>query len=80
MAVTAATPTTLSSKTLAERSHLLRNRLYGVAFILIALFTYWLFAQGVDPKLVSTYGLNQGNVTTAERVRRFQALTSNAAS
>ncbi len=68
MAVTAATPTTLSSKTLAERSHLLRNRLYGVAFILIALITYWLFAQGVDPKLVSTFGLNQGNVASAERL------------
>jgi ABC-type uncharacterized transport system permease subunit len=68
MAVTTATTNAISSKTLTERSHLLRNRLYGVAFILIALATYWLFAQGVDPKLVSTYGLNQGNVAAAERV------------
>jgi ABC-type uncharacterized transport system permease subunit len=68
MTVTAATATNISSKTLAERSHLLRNRLYGVAFILIALVTYWLFAQGIDPKLVSTFGLNQGNVAAAERL------------
>ncbi len=68
MAVTTATTNAISSKTLTERSHLLRNRLYGVAFIVIALATYWLFAQGVDPKLVSTYGLNQGNVAAAERV------------
>ncbi len=58
----------VSSKTLTERSHLLRGRLYGAAFILIALVTYWLFAQGVDAKMVSTYGLNQGNVPAAERL------------
>src|SRR5262249_52027929 len=69
MAVTSAVPTTtISSKALAERSHLLRNRLYGAAFILIALLTYWLFAQGVDGSLVSTFGLNQGNVPAAERL------------
>ena len=68
MAVTAATANAISSKTLTERSHQLRNRLYGAAFILIALLTYWLFAQGVDRKLVSTYGLNQGNADAAERV------------
>ena len=67
MAVTTAT-TTVSSKTLTERSHLWRNRLYGVAFVLIALAIYWLFVQGVDPKLVSTFGLNQGNVPAAERI------------
>ena len=68
MAVTSISPATVSSKTLAERSHLLRNRLYGVAFILIALAIYWLFAQGVDAKAVSTFGLNQGNVTAADRL------------
>ena len=68
MAVTATTANNVSSKTLTERSHLLRNRLYGAAFILIALAIYWLFVQGVNPKLVSTYGLNQGNVPTAERL------------
>ena len=68
MAVTTAPPNTVSSKTLTERSHQLRNRLYGVAFILIALAIYWLFAQGIDAKLVSTYGLNQGNVAAVERV------------
>ena len=68
MAVTATTANNVSSKTLTERSHLLRNRLYGAAFILIALAIYWLFVQGVNPKLISTYGLNQGNVPTAERL------------
>ena len=68
MAVTTASPNTVSSKTLTERSHQLRNRLYGVAFIRIALALYWLFAQGGDAKLVSTYGLNQGNVAAADRV------------
>jgi len=68
MAVTTAAPAAVSSKTLAERSHLLRNRLYGVAFILIALAIYWLFAQGVDAKSISTYGLNQGNVAAADRL------------
>jgi ABC-type uncharacterized transport system permease subunit len=68
MATTTAAPAVLSSKSLTERSHLLRSRLYGAAFILIALVTYWLFAQGVDTKLTSTYGLNQGNVPAAERL------------
>jgi len=68
MAVTTAAPAAVSSKTLAERSHLLRNRLYGVAFIVIALAIYWLFAQGVDAKSISTYGLNQGNVAAADRL------------
>jgi general nucleoside transport system permease protein len=68
MAVSAATANTVSSQTLTARSHQRRNRAYGVAFILIALVTYWLFAQGVDPKLVSTYGLNQGNVAASERL------------
>ena len=68
MAVTATTANNVSSKTLTERSHLLRNRLYGAAFILIALAIYWLFVQGVNPKLVSSYGLNQGNVPAAERL------------
>jgi ABC-type uncharacterized transport system permease subunit len=68
MAITAATATTVSSKTLTERSHQLRSRLYGIAFIVIALATYWLFAQGVDTKSVSTYTLNQGNVAAGDRL------------
>ena len=68
MTATIASPTAVSSKALAERSHRLRNRLYGAAFILIALAIYWLFAQGVDAKSVSTYGLNQGNVAAADRL------------
>ncbi len=68
MATTTATPSTLSSKALAERAHLGRNRAFGVAFIVIALAMFWLFGQGVDTKLVSTFGLNQGNVPANERV------------
>src|SRR5438045_4348533 len=68
MAVSATIPTTISSKALAERSHQLRSRLYGAAFILIALAIYWLFAQGVDAKAVSTYTLNQGNVAVGDRL------------
>jgi general nucleoside transport system permease protein len=73
MAVSATTPSTaasprVSSETLAERSHLLRSRLYGVAFIVLALVIYWLFARGVDTQAISTYGLNQGNVAAADRL------------
>ncbi len=62
------TTATLTSKNLTEQAHLTRNRAYGVAFIFIALAMYWLFAQGVDPALVSTFGLNQGAVPVAERL------------
>jgi len=72
MAVSATTPppvsSALSSKTLTERSHQLRSRLYGAAFIVIALIIYWLFAQGVDAKAISTFTLNQGNVAACDRL------------
>lgn len=58
----------LTRKSAGQQAHLLRARLYGAAFLLLALATYWLFAQGVDPDLVSKYGLNQGNVPAAERL------------
>jgi simple sugar transport system permease protein len=63
-----AATTAIATKSAAEQAHVLRNRLYGVAFILIALAMYWLFAQGVDPALVSQYGLNQGTVPADERL------------
>ncbi|MBI4316334.1 MAG: ABC transporter permease [Chloroflexi bacterium] len=53
---------------MTERAHLTRNRIFGVVFVLLALATYWLFAQGVGPESVSTFGLNQGNVAAADRV------------
>jgi general nucleoside transport system permease protein len=62
------TTTALTPKMLAERSHLARNRAFGVAFIVIALAMYWLFARGVDTQLVSTFGLNQGAVPASERL------------
>ncbi|MBL8055848.1 MAG: hypothetical protein JNK29_04075, partial [Anaerolineales bacterium] len=58
----------MTRKSAAEQAHILRARIYGVVFIVIALAMYWLFAQGVDPALVSKYGLNQGNVAAAERL------------
>jgi simple sugar transport system permease protein len=64
----ATTTSALTRKSMAEQAHSMRARIYGVAFILIALATYWLFAQGVDPAAVSTYGLNQGNVPAEERL------------
>lgn len=64
----AATSAALSQKSAVEQAHRLRNRLYGIAFIVIALAMYWLFAQGVDPEVISKYGLNQGNVPAAERL------------
>ncbi len=63
-----AATTTVATKSAGAQAHLTRNRIYGAVFFLIALITYWLFAQGVDPALVSQYGLNQGNVPAAERL------------
>ncbi len=63
------TATTIASnKLMTERAHLTRNRIFGVVFVLLALATYWLFARGVGPESVSTFGLNQGNVAAADRV------------
>src|SRR6185369_7281277 len=42
--------------------------LYGIAFIVLALVIYWLFAQGVDGQSLSTFGLNQGNVAAGARL------------
>lgn len=63
-----ATTTAVSLKSLAAQSHTTRSRVYGVVFLLIAAATYWLFANGVDPSLVSEFGLNQGNVAKEERL------------
>src|SRR5262245_22704565 len=67
MATSAAT-VPISSRALAERSHLLRNRVYGVVFILIALLMYLLFARGVGASSVSTFGLNQGTANEGTRL------------
>ncbi len=64
----ATTTTALTPKMLTERAHLARNRAFGVAFIVIALAIYWLFARGVEPGMVSTFGLNQGVVPASERL------------
>jgi len=58
--------TTLTSKT--TDVHQTRNRAFGIAFIVIALAIYWLFALGVDSAATSTFGLNQGVVPAAERL------------
>jgi simple sugar transport system permease protein len=63
-----ATTTAVSPKVLAEEAHKTRNRAFGVAFIVIALLMYWFFAQEVDPALQSSFGLNQGAVSAAERL------------
>jgi len=64
----AATTTAASLKSVAEESHKTRSRIFGVAFIVIAIIAYWLFANGVDPALQSTFGLNQGNVPAEQRL------------
>src|SRR3990172_12421648 len=63
-----ANTTAVSQKSLAGQSHATRSRIYGVVFLLIAVATYWLFANGVDSSLVSEFGLNQGNVAKEERL------------
>ncbi len=63
-----AATTTASLNSLAEESHRTRSRIYGVVFLVIALAVYWLFANGVDPALQSTFGLNQGNVPADQRL------------
>ena len=60
--------TTVSTKLMTEQAHKTRNRAFGIAFLVIAALTYWLFANGVDAALVSTYGLNQGVVPKEERL------------
>ncbi|MBI3360401.1 MAG: ABC transporter permease [Chloroflexi bacterium] len=60
--------TTVSTRMLTEQAHQTRQRVFGVVFIVIALASYWLFARNVDGGLVSTFGLNQGNVPAAERL------------
>lgn len=63
-----ATTTAASLKSIAEETHKTRSRIFGAAFIVIAIATYWLFANGVDPALQSTFGLNQGNVPAEQRL------------
>ncbi len=63
-----ATTTAASLKSVAEETHKTRSRIFGAAFIVIAIVTYWLFANGVDPALQSTFGLNQGNVPAEQRL------------
>jgi simple sugar transport system permease protein len=63
-----AATTTVSTKLIAEQAHKTRNRAFGIAFLVIAAFTYWLFANGVDSTLISTFGLNQGVVPKEERL------------
>ncbi len=63
-----ATTTTTTLKSIAEETHKTRSRIFGAAFIVIAIVTYWLFANGVDPALQSTFGLNQGNVPAEQRL------------
>jgi simple sugar transport system permease protein len=63
-----ATTTTASLKSIAEETHKTRSRIFGAAFIVIAIATYWLFANGIDPALQSTFGLNQGNVPAEQRL------------
>ncbi|MBM4423472.1 MAG: ABC transporter permease [Chloroflexi bacterium] len=64
----AASTTTVSIKSLAEESHRARSRIFGAAFLIIAFLIFWLFANGVDPVLQSTFGLNQGNVKAEDRL------------
>ena len=63
-----AATTTISTKLIAEQAHKTRNRAFGIAFLVIAAVTYWLFANGVDSTLISAYGLNQGAVPKEERL------------
>jgi simple sugar transport system permease protein len=66
MAATTATST--KTKSLAQEAHATRARVMGILLLVIAAATYWLFANGVDPALISTFGLNQGAVPAEERL------------
>ncbi|HRF50624.1 MAG TPA: ABC transporter permease [Anaerolineales bacterium] len=67
---TTSAPTTFlnASKDLAREAHRTRARVYGAITLLIAVAMYLFFANGVDPALQSSFGLNQGAVPAEQRV------------
>ncbi|MBI3243923.1 MAG: ABC transporter permease [Chloroflexi bacterium] len=63
-----AATTTTSTKSFVQQAHATRERVMGIVFLVLAIAMYWLFANGVDSALVSTFGLNQGQVPAADRL------------
>lgn len=57
-----------ASQDLARSAHRTRVRTYGAVTVLIAVAMYVFFANGVDPALQSTFGLNQGAVAKEQRI------------
>ncbi len=53
---------------LARNAHRTRARVYGVVTLLLAVAMYVFFANGVDPALQSSFGMNQGAVPKEQRV------------
>lgn len=69
MSTTTAPSTFLTaSQDLARNAHRTRARIYGVVTLLLAVAMYVFFANGVDPALQSSFGLNQGAVPKELRV------------
>ena len=69
MTTTSAPSTFLNaSQDLAREAHRTRARIYGAVTLLIAVAMYVFFANGVDPALQSSFGLNQGAVPKEQRM------------
>ncbi len=57
-----------SKKTAVRDAHQTRARIYGTITVLVAIAMYFFFANGVDPALNSSFGLNQGAVPKEQRI------------
>jgi len=62
---TQATTRSLTPAQAADRAERTRYRVIGVVLLALGLAGYFLFANGVAPQLVSTFGLNTGGATAA---------------
>ncbi len=65
---TAPTFLAASKKTTVRDAHQTRARIYGAITVLVAIAMYFFFANGVDPALNSSFGLNQGAVPKEQRI------------
>jgi simple sugar transport system permease protein len=59
---------TASARDLSAEAHPLRARIYGVVFLILAAATFFIFTNGIDPSLTSSFGLNQGAVPREQRL------------
>ena len=69
MTTTTAPSTFLNAEQdLARNVHRTRARVYGLVTLLLGVAMYVFFANGVDPALQSSFGMNQGAVPKEQRV------------